>query len=67
MGGGRENEENGDADDAKEKDAARSFVSFFSEKETKDPWPPPLLSVVMDPDPEYYLYKQLNINMLLTN
>ena len=37
---------------AKEKDAARSFVSFPSEKETKDPRPPPLLSVMMDPDPE---------------
>ena len=36
-------EGNGDADDAKEKDAARSFVSFPSEKETK---PPPLLLLI---------------------
>ena len=43
--GGGENEGNGDADDAKEKDAARSFVSFSSEKEAKKPWPPPLLSL----------------------
>ena len=38
-----ENEGNGDADGAKEKDAAWSLVSFSSEKETKEPWPPPLL------------------------
>ena len=31
----------GDADDTNEKDAACSFVSFSSEKETKEPWPPP--------------------------
>ena len=46
---------NGNADDAKERNAARSFVSFFSEKEAEEPWPPPLLSlgdVMMDPDPE---------------
>ena len=49
------NEGNGDADDAKEKNDAPSFVSFSSEKGTKEPWPPPLLSlgdVMMDPDPE---------------
>ena len=33
----------GDADNANEKDAAWSFVSFSLEKETKEPWPPPLL------------------------
>ena len=41
--------------DAKEKDAAQSFVAFSSEKETKEPWSPPLLSlgdVLMDLDPE---------------
>ena len=31
------------ADDTSEKDAAWSFVSFSLEKETKEPWPPPLL------------------------
>ena len=36
-------EVNGVAANAKEKVAARSFVSFSSEKETKEPWPPPLL------------------------
>ena len=41
-----------------EKDAARSFVSFFLEKETKEPLPTPPLSlglgdVMMNPDPEY--------------
>ena len=49
------NKGNGDADDAKEKNAARSFVFFSTEKETKELWPPPLLSlgdVMMDPDPE---------------
>ena len=30
-------ERNGNADDAKEKDAARSLTSFFSEKETHEP------------------------------
>ena len=49
------NEGIGDADDANEKDAALSFVfvSFSSEKETKEPWPPHLLSlgdVMMDPE-----------------
>ena len=46
---------NDDADYAKEKDAAWSFVSFPSEKKTKKPWPPPyltLVDVMMDPDPE---------------
>ena len=45
-GGGRRgggNEENRDVDSAKEKDATWSFVSFSSEKEMKEPWPPPLL------------------------
>ena len=49
------NEGNGDADDAKKRNAARSIVSFSSEKEAEEPWPPPLLSlgdVMMDPDPE---------------
>ena len=41
-GGVEGNERNGDADGAKEKDATRSFVSFPSEKETKPP-PIPLL------------------------
>ena len=40
-GGVGGNEGIGDADDANEKDAASSFVSFSSEKETKEPWPPP--------------------------
>ena len=47
------NEGNGDADDAKEKNDAPSFVSFSSEKETKEPWPPPLLFLgdsMMDPE-----------------
>ena len=35
-GGGGGNKENGDMDGAKEKNAARSFVFFFSEKETKE-------------------------------
>ena len=34
--GGGGNKANNDADDAKEKDAAQSFVSFSSEKETKE-------------------------------
>ena len=54
----------------KEKNAVWSFVSFSSEKETKEPWPPlPLYlgDVMMDPDPELYLYKQLNLNMILIN
>ena len=49
------NEGNGDADDAKERNAARSIVYFSSEKEAEEPWPPPLLylgDVMMDPDPE---------------
>ena len=65
------NEGNGDANNAKEKDAAWSFVSFSSEKETKELWPSPPLSlgdVMMNPDPELYLYyKQLNIDMILIN
>ena len=38
-----DNNNNGDDDDAEEMNAARSFVSFSSEKETKEPRPPPLL------------------------
>ena len=38
------NEGIGDADDANEKDAAWSFVSFSLEKETKEPWSLPPLS-----------------------
>ena len=54
-GGVGGNKGNGNTDDAKEKDAARSFISFSSEKETEEPWPPPLLSlrdIMMDPDLE---------------
>ena len=57
-GGGRRvggNKGNGDEDDVKENIVARSFVSFSSEKETKEPWHPTLLSlgdVMMDPDPK---------------
>ena len=46
-------EGNGDADDAKEKNDAPSFVSFSSEKETKEPWPPHFLflgDAMMDPE-----------------
>ena len=32
-----------DADDEEETNTARSFVSFSSKKETKEPWPPSLL------------------------
>ena len=47
MGGGEvgENVGNDDANDAKEEDVAQSFVSFSSEKETKELWRPPLLSL----------------------
>ena len=44
---------NDDADDAKEKNVAWSFVFFSLETETKEPWPP-LLSlgnVMLDPNP----------------
>ena len=44
-GGGGVNKGNSDTGKAKEKDAVPSFVSCFSEKETKEPWPPPLLPV----------------------
>ena len=47
------NKEDDDADDAKEKNAARSFVSFSLEKEMREPWPP-LLSlgnIMLDPNP----------------
>ena len=63
-GGVGRNKGIGDADDANEKDAAWSLVFFSSEKETKEPWPLlPAVSlgdVVIDPDPEYYLYLQTN-------
>ena len=39
--GGNEGIDN--VDNTSEKDAAWSFVSFSLEKETKEPWPPPLL------------------------
>ena len=39
------NEGIGDANDANEKDTAWSFVSFSLEKKTKEPWPPPFLSL----------------------
>ena len=42
-GGAGENKVIGNTDDTSEKDAARSIVSFSLEKETKEPWPPPLL------------------------
>ena len=53
-GGGGGNEGIGNTDDASEKDAAWSFVSFSLEKETKEPWPPPLLylsEVMLDLNP----------------
>ena len=55
--GEQQGEPEGDnkADDAKETKAAQSCVSFSSEKETKEPWHPSLLSLgddTMDPDPE---------------
>ena len=43
-GGVAGREGNGDADDAKEKDTAWSFVSFSSERETKEPLSPPSFS-----------------------
>ena len=36
-GGVEGNEGDGDVDNAKEKDAARSFISFSSKKETQEP------------------------------
>ena len=54
-GGVGGNEGIGNADNTSEKDAAGSFVAFSLEKETKEPWPPVLLSlrdVMMDPDAE---------------
>ena len=44
-GGVGGNEGNSDADNTKEENVVRSFVSFSSEKETKKPWPPPLLHI----------------------
>ena len=55
---------NGNADDAEERNVERSFASFSLEKETMEPWPPPLLSlgdVMMGPNPNQ-LYRQTNIN-----
>ena len=40
-----------DMDGENEKDTVWSFVSFSSEKETKEPWPPPLLQMMLDLDP----------------
>ena len=50
-GGVGGNEGIGDTDDANEKDTAWSFVSFSSEKETKEPWSSPLLQMMLDLDP----------------
>ena len=36
---------NHDADDKEETNSVRSVVSFSSEKETKEPWPAPLLNL----------------------
>ena len=44
-GGVGGNKGNSNMDDAKEKSATRSFVSFPPEKETEEPWPPPLLHI----------------------
>ena len=49
------NEGIGDADDANEKDTMWSFVSFSSEKETKEPWPPPLLQMMLNLDPYQFV------------
>ena len=57
---------NGNADDAEERNVERSFASFSLEKETMEPWPPPLLSlgdVMMGPNPNQ-LYRQININTI---
>ena len=54
MWGVRRDEGNGNADDTKEKNVT-SFVSSSSEEETKERWPPPLLSLgddMLDPDPD---------------
>ena len=40
----------GNADNTSEKDAAGSFVAFSLEKETKEPWPPPLLYLSLGGD-----------------
>ena len=40
-----ENEGNGNTDKAKEKDAARSFVSSSLENKTKESWPLPVLTL----------------------
>ena len=40
-GGVGGNERNSYAYDANKKDAAWFFISFSSEKKTKEPWPPP--------------------------
>ena len=54
-GGVGENEGIDDADNASEKDAVRFMVSFSSEKETKEPWPPPLLRMMLDLDPYQFV------------
>ena len=54
-GGVGGNEGNGDVSDTKEKDVAWFFVSFSSEKETKEPWSPSPLSLgdaMIDPNLE---------------
>ena len=67
-GGEGENDGNVDTDNAKEEDAARSFIFFHSDGEGDEG---PLASsspICHDGSgSEYYLYKQLNINMLLIN
>ena len=62
------NEGNGDADDAKEKDAVRSFMSFSSDGE-EDEGPLASSSPICHEGSgsEYYLYKQLNIKMTIIN
>ena len=67
-GGGQEGEGEGGGDEGYTvtrtmQRRRTSFVSFLSEKETKEIWPPPLLSI----SSRCYdgLYKQLNINMTI--
>ena len=51
----RGGEGNGSKDDAEKRNAARSCASFSLEDETKEPWPPPLLSLgyaMLDLDPD---------------
>ena len=42
-------------DDANEKDTVWSFVSFSSEKETEEPWPPPLPQMMLYLDPHQFV------------